>query len=61
VTRESVIVPDMTNTPPLRLANPRRTTLASLRSHEELREREAARRSEKAALTRDEHADRQAS
>ncbi|MCW2623126.1 MAG: hypothetical protein JWL64_2728 [Frankiales bacterium] len=51
----------MTNTQPQRLANPRRTTLASIRSHEELRERESARRAGQTMEILDEQAGRQAS
>jgi hypothetical protein len=39
---------NMTNTPPVRLANPRRTTLASVRSAEELLAQRAARLAEQA-------------
>jgi hypothetical protein len=39
----------MTNPQPIRLANPRRTTLASVRSAEELLAQRAARRAEQTA------------
>jgi hypothetical protein len=42
-------VPNMTNTQPIRLANPRLTTLASVRSAEELLAQRAARRAEQTA------------
>jgi hypothetical protein len=46
---ETVIVPNMTNPQTTRLANPRRTTLASVRSAEELLAQRAARRAEQVA------------